>query len=65
MKTIHKELSGAKNGRKWQNSLGSFYATLNNDCLAQERLRKLKLVWLELSGYGDFGYSSIVFWHVC
>jgi hypothetical protein len=42
---IHKELSGS---RIRHNPLGLFFAALNDNCSAQERLTGPKLVWLEL-----------------
>ncbi len=41
------------------------FAFLNKDCLAQERHRELKLVWLESSGHEDSEYVINTWWHVC
>ncbi len=53
VKTICEELSGT---RSQQKPIRLLFVALNDDCLAEDRPRELKLVSLEWLGNEDSGY---------
>jgi hypothetical protein len=59
---VCEELSGARHRQK---PLGSFCPALNDHCLAQDRLRALKLVSLKPPGIEDSEYVFNIFFIAC